>query len=62
MYPPRIQLTMTGTYDPPLGTAGDVIDRVLIHRLAANVVEDFLAAVAERLERATSELPLTSDI
>ena len=62
MYPPRIQLTLTGTYDPPLGTAGDVIDRVLIHRLAANVVEDFLAAVAERLERATSEVPLTSDI
>jgi hypothetical protein len=62
MYPPRVQLTLNGTYDPPFGGAGDVIDRVLVHRLAANVVEDFVRSVAERLERAADETPLTSRI
>lgn len=62
MYPPRVQLTLTGSYDPPFGGAGDVIDRVLVHRLAANVVEDFVLAVAERLERATETTPLTSQV
>jgi hypothetical protein len=38
MYPPRVQLTLTGTYDPPFGGAGHIIDRVLVHRLATNVV------------------------
>lgn len=62
MYPPRVQVTLSGTYDPPFGAAGDVIDRVLVHRLAANVVEDFVAEVAARLERRASEATLTSHV
>lgn len=62
MYPPRVQLTLTGTYEPPFGGAGHIIDRVLVHRLAANVVEDFLAAVAERLRQRAAETTLTSDV
>jgi hypothetical protein len=62
MYPPRVQLTLNGSYDPPFGGAGDVIDRVLVHRLAANVVEDFVTAVAARLEHAAEATTLTSNI
>jgi hypothetical protein len=62
MYPPRVQLTLTGSYDPPFGGAGDIVDRVLVHRLAANVVECFLEAVAARLERTARETVLTSDV
>ncbi len=62
MYPPRVQLTLDGSYDPPFGAAGDVIDRVLVHRLATNVVEDFVREVAVRLERVAAEAPLTSKI
>lgn len=62
MYPPRVQLTLSGTYDPPFGAAGDVIDRVLAHRLAATVVEDFVHEVAARLERVARDAVLTSRI
>lgn len=62
MYPPRVQVTLSGTYDPPFGAAGNIIDRVLVHRLAANVVEDFVAEVAGRLERHASEATLTSRV
>lgn len=62
MYPPKVQLTLDGSYDPPLGTAGDIIDRVLIGRLATNVVEGFIREVAVRLERAAEETPLSSHI
>jgi hypothetical protein len=35
---------------------------VLVHRLAANVVEDFVTEVAARLERRASEATLTSRV
>lgn len=62
MYPPRVQLTLSGSYDPPFGAAGDIIDRVLVHRLADDVVQDFVAAIAARLEAAAAATPLTSQI
>jgi hypothetical protein len=45
-------LCATGAYLPPLGVVGVIVDRVIGHRVAEASVEQFLAGVARRLERA----------
>ena len=42
-------LTMTGSYRPPLGTLGDVLDRGILHRVAEVTIRNFLAEVAAQL-------------
>lgn len=48
--PGTTRLTLNATYDPPLGAAGVVLDRALMHRLAKMTMADFV----ERLARAVS--------
>ena len=43
-------LVFWGRYDPPLGRAGDLIDRLIAHRVAERTVASFL----ESLERSIS--------
>jgi hypothetical protein len=43
------QLTLQGRYDPPLGSLGQRIDRLLMHRIAEASVRSFLSHLAERL-------------
>jgi hypothetical protein len=43
------QLELEGTYDPPLGVVGDVIDAAVGHRLAEPSLFNFLRDVAARL-------------
>jgi hypothetical protein len=45
----RTQLAISASYTPPLGAAGRVADRALLHRVAESTVKDFLDRVAERL-------------
>jgi hypothetical protein len=40
------QLELEGTYDPPLGPIGDLLDAALGHRLAEASVQRFVAEVA----------------
>jgi hypothetical protein len=47
--PERTQVAISGRYTPPLGQAGRVIDRVLLHRVAEATVKDFLDRVAALL-------------
>lgn len=49
--PPTVQVTLTGTYAPPLGVVGEVLDRAFDHRVAEVVIHRFVREVAERLER-----------
>jgi hypothetical protein len=42
-------LTMTGSYRPPLGALGDVLDRGILHRVAAATIRNFLAEVAAQI-------------
>ena len=42
-------LTMSGVYRPPLGALGQALDRVVLHRVAAATIRDFLAQVAARI-------------
>lgn len=42
-------LTMAGVYRPPLGALGEILDRAVLHRVAAATVRGFLAWVAARI-------------
>jgi hypothetical protein len=44
-----VVLTMSGVYRPPLGALGQALDRVVLHRVAAATIRDFLAQVAARI-------------
>jgi hypothetical protein len=46
----RTQLTLRGRYDPPLGGAGQLLDGLVLHRLAEATVRSFLLRLAEALE------------
>ncbi|MEX0835886.1 MAG: hypothetical protein WD010_07330 [Nitriliruptor sp.] len=48
--PPRVQVALTGSYDPPFGVAGDLLDRAGPHRVAEAVVHRFVREVTARLE------------
>lgn len=50
LHPPMVQVTLAGTYDPPFGAVGRVLDRAVTHRLAEAVIHRFVHEVAERLE------------
>jgi len=49
------QLSMDGRYDPPLGRAGRVADRALMHRVAEATVRDFVQRVGQKLMDALAE-------
>lgn len=48
----RCQITLMGRYDPPLGSLGDRMDRLVLHRVAQASVRSFLGRVARALEDA----------
>ena len=43
------ELTVRGRYDPPGGSVGHKLDRVVLHRLAESTVRAFLGGIASRL-------------
>ena len=47
--PGRTYLALSLTYDPPLGLAGRVVDRALLHRVAETVAQRFLERIANEL-------------
>lgn len=46
--PELTRLTLNARYDPPMGRVGELIDRAMMHRVAALTMADFV----ERLARA----------
>jgi hypothetical protein len=42
-------LTVVGSYRPPLGAAGEAIDRTILHRVAAATIRSFAARVAAQI-------------
>jgi hypothetical protein len=48
--PPLVQVTLTGTYEPPLGAFGELLDRAFDQRVAEVVIHRFVNEVADRLE------------
>lgn len=49
--PPLVQVTLVGTYRPPLGPLGAVVDVIGAHRIAEATTLAFVNEVASRLER-----------
>lgn len=43
------ELTLKGTYQPPLGTLGKLADRTLLHRVAEATVKDWMDRLAAAL-------------
>jgi hypothetical protein len=50
LHPPLVQVTLAGTYAPPLGSVGALLDQMFDRRLAEAVVHRFVGEVASRLE------------
>jgi hypothetical protein len=48
-------LTLTGSYRPPFGRAGEAVDRAVMRRVAAATVRNFLASMAAVLTRQDTE-------
>jgi hypothetical protein len=47
--PDRTRINMDGTYQPPLGQLGKVVDRVLLRRVAESTVKAWIDRLAESL-------------
>jgi len=45
----RTELALVGSYEPPLGPVGELVDRVVMHRLARQALAGFLARAGERV-------------
>jgi uncharacterized membrane protein len=48
--PERTRVTLSASYDPPLGALGQLLDRALLNKLADSTMKDFLERVARELE------------
>jgi hypothetical protein len=55
--PPLTQITVRGSYEPPLGLLGAGADRMLLHRLAEATVHRFTHDVADQLRQRMEALP-----
>jgi hypothetical protein len=54
------QITLMGSYDPPLGFFGRRADVMLLHRVAEASIRSFLARLARTLERPATVLTVAS--
>ena len=55
--PPLTQLTLNGTYEPPLGAVGAGADRLALGRLAEATVHRLVNEVADELRRLVEAIP-----
>ncbi|MFQ5948495.1 MAG: hypothetical protein ACE5KX_06525 [Acidimicrobiia bacterium] len=53
--PDLTQLELRGSYEPPLGAVGRVLDRAVLHRIAEASVKGFLDRIADTLEEENQE-------
>lgn len=59
-HPPRVEVTLAGSYRPPLGPLGAAMDAVATHAIVESTVQTFVDEVAERLGGVASELAKTT--
>jgi hypothetical protein len=48
--PTQTRISFDGTYEPPMGPLGKVIDRIALRRFAESTVKDFVDRIAQALE------------
>lgn len=51
--PESIEVRLVGTYRPPLGRAGEMLDRAGLHKIAESTLETFIDEMASRFEHPT---------
>lgn len=56
MGPELTQVSFQGTYKPPLGIVGQVLNRTLLHRFAESSVKDFVDRVIAELDEGGAEV------
>ncbi|MGH7763192.1 MAG: hypothetical protein ACREOM_02090 [Candidatus Dormibacteraceae bacterium] len=49
------RLTVSGMYEPPLGSLGRQLDEALMHNVAEATVKELAESIADRLEKALQE-------
>jgi hypothetical protein len=49
------ELHLVGSYQPPLGRTGEVLDQLLLHRVARRTLESFLGRLASAMTEPTAE-------
>jgi hypothetical protein len=54
------QITLMGSYDPPLGFVGRRVDVMLLHRVAEASIRSFLTRLARNLERPATVLKVSN--
>ena len=47
--PDQVQVRLNGSYRPPLGRAGEALDEMVMHRLAAATMKSLMTGLAARL-------------
>lgn len=55
--PPLTQITVDGSYEPPLGVVGAGVDRLVLHRLAEATMHRFTNEVASRIQQLVEAVP-----
>jgi hypothetical protein len=55
--PPLTQISVSGTYEPPLGLLGAGADRLVLHRLAEATMHRFTHEVADEVRRQVEAIP-----
>jgi hypothetical protein len=58
--PEHTQLSLSASYRPPLGQVGELVDRVLLHRLAEATIKDFLDRLGAALGDGVARPGLTT--
>lgn len=53
-------ITLVGTYDPPLGVVGRVLDRALLGRVAEATVRDWVDRLADTIMLGAAESPVAT--
>lgn len=49
--PEQTQVSFRGTYEPPLGAVGRMLDKAVLHRIAEASVKAFIDQIAEALQK-----------
>jgi hypothetical protein len=55
--PHSSKLSLSGTYEPPLGAVGREIDQAVLHGVAEATIRDFVESVAARLSELAASRP-----
>ena len=58
--PSLTQIALRGSYQPPLGSVGEALDRTIFHRVAEASVKSFLDRLASSIQDDTDPLPFVA--